>query len=71
MKNLLENYKKIKKLQFFAKQTFLDEKGMEIMPTLENLEVFRKELKKIINLVDELGYKMTGKLGYVRGQPIL
>ena len=57
----LENYKKIKGLMFFAKQTFLDEKGMEITPTLENLEVFRKELKKIIDLVDELGHDIQSK----------
>ena len=57
----LENYKKIKGLMFFAKQTFLNEKGMEIIPTLEKLEVFRQELKKILDLVDELGIDIQSK----------
>jgi len=58
MKNLLENYKKIKKLQFFAKQTFLDEKGMEIMPTLENLMGFKEELNKIMRLLNQIEEKL-------------
>jgi len=51
---LIDNYKKIKKLQYWAKQTFLNEKGQEIMPTLENLEVFEKELNLIADLIDVL-----------------
>ena len=51
---LLENYKKIKGLMFWAKQAFLNEKGREIMPTLENLEKFNEELTKIKTIVDEL-----------------
>ena len=51
MKVKIENYKKIKGLMVFAKQTFLNEKGQEITPTLENLVTFRKELRKITELV--------------------
>ena len=51
---LIDNYKKIKKLQYWAKQTFLNEKGQEIIPTLENLEVFEKELNLIADLIDVL-----------------
>ena len=51
---LIDNYKKIKKLQYWAKQTFLNEKGQEILPTLENLEVFEKELNLIADLIDVL-----------------
>ncbi len=54
MKLKIENYKKIKKVLMSAKQVFLNEKGQEIMPTLENLEVFRKELNSIIHLLDEI-----------------
>ena len=61
MKSTLKNYQKIKKLLYLAKQTFLSDKGMEIMPSLENLEVFRQELRKIIDLVDELGYDIQSK----------
>lgn len=60
MKTKLENYKKIKELLKFAKETFLNEKRQEIMPSLENLEVFRQKLKKLLDLVDELGLKTTG-----------
>lgn len=51
MKVKIENYKKIKRLLFFAKETFLNEKGQEIEPTLENLVMFRKELRKVTELV--------------------
>ena len=61
MREKLDNYKQVKKLLYFAKQTFLSDKGMEIMPTLENLEVFRQELKKLLDLVDELGYDIQSK----------
>ena len=61
MREKLDNYKKVKKLLYFAKQTFLSDKGMEVMPTLENLEVFRQELKKLLDLVDELGYDIQGE----------
>jgi len=54
MKAKLDNYMKIKKLQYFAKQTFLNEKGQEIIPTLEKLETFISELNNIIDLVDVL-----------------
>ncbi len=50
----LENYKKIKGILFFAKQTFLNEKGQEIVPTLDNLKIFSEKLNKIVNLVEEL-----------------
>ena len=49
-----DNYKKIKGLMFWAKQTFINEKGMEIMPTLENLTKFNEELTKIKQIIDEL-----------------
>lgn len=61
MKSKLDNYKKIKGLMFFAKQTFLDEKGMEIMPTLEKLDIFKKELGKINTLVINLVHKLKGE----------
>ena len=61
MKSKLENYKQVKRLLYFAKQAFLSDKGMEIMPTLENLEVFRQELKKLLDIVDELGYAIQSK----------
>ena len=58
MNTKIENYTKIKKLQYWAKQTFLNEKGQEIVPTLKSLDVFNKELHKIntlvINLLHEL-----------------
>ena len=54
MKTKYDNYKKIKGLMFWAKQTFINEKGMEIMPTLENLTKFNEELTKIKQIVDEL-----------------
>ena len=49
-----DNYKKVKGLMFWAKQTFLNEKGMEILPTLEKLLKFNEELTKIKTIVDEL-----------------
>lgn len=56
MNNKLNNYQKIKKLLYWAKQTFLNEKGMEILPTVENLiafnikvESFRNDLRKLEN----------------------
>jgi len=58
MKAKLENYKKIKGLMFHAKQTFLNEKGMEIMPTLENLMGFKEELNSIIRLLEEIEEKI-------------
>ena len=58
MKSKLENYKKIKGLMFYAKQTFLDEKGMEIIPTLENLMEFKEKLNSIIRLLDEIEEKL-------------
>ncbi len=60
MKAKIENYSKIKKLQYWAKQTFLNEKGQEIVPTLEDLEVFNKELHKINTLVINLVHKLKG-----------
>lgn len=54
MKVKLDNYMKIKKLLFLAKQTFLDEKGQEIMPTLDNLVPFEKELNIIRNMLVKL-----------------
>ena len=58
MKAKLENYKKIKGLMFYAKQTFLNEKGQEIMPTLENLMEFKEELNSIIRLLEEIEEKL-------------
>ena len=64
MKTLLENYKKIKGLMVYAKQTFLNEKGQEIMPTLDNLVGFEKKFnivqKLLMELEDEL-LKTWGK----------
>lgn len=54
MNKKLDNYSRVKKLLFFAKETFLSDKGMEIMPSLESVEVFRKELTIIDKMVDEL-----------------
>ena len=54
MKTLLDNYKKIKKLLFLAKQTFLNEKGQEIIPTLDNLVGFERELNIVQKLLMEL-----------------
>lgn len=54
MNKKLDNYKRVKRLLYFAKETFLSDKGMEIMPSLENAEVFRKELTIIDKMVDEL-----------------
>ncbi len=54
MKIKLENYSKIKKLQYWAKKTFLNEKGQEIMPTLEKLNIFKNELERINELVKNL-----------------
>jgi len=53
-----ENYKKIKGILLSAKQTFLNEDGREIVPTLENLTKFNEELTKIKKLVDELYVKI-------------
>lgn len=50
----IDNYKKIKGLMFFAKQTFLNEKGREITPTLENLRIFKEKLNDISQLVDKI-----------------
>jgi len=65
MREKLDNYKNVKKLLYFAKQTFLSDKGMEIIPSLENLEVFKQELDKIIDLVynmrDDLENAIQGK----------
>jgi len=61
MREKLDNYKQVKKLLHFAKQTFLSDKGMEILPSLENLEVFRRELRKLLDYVDELGYAIQNK----------
>ena len=61
MREKLDNYKQVKKLLHFAKQTFLSDKGMEIIPSLENLEVFRRELRKLLDYVDELGYAIQNK----------
>ena len=58
MKAKLENYKKIKGFMFYAKQAFLDEKGMEIMPTLENLMEFKEKLNGIMRLLDEIEEKL-------------
>lgn len=54
MNNKLDNYKKIKRLLYWAKQTFLNEKGMEILPTEEKLNIFKEELQKIVKIVEEL-----------------
>lgn len=54
MKAKLQNYMKIKKLLFFAKQTFLNEKGQEIIPTLENLTEFKKLFNNVSHLLDEI-----------------
>jgi len=62
MKKRLDNYKKIKKLLYFAKQTFLNDEGVEITPTLKNLETFRKELRLVLDLIDELGFKLKEEL---------
>lgn len=55
---MIDNYKKIKKLLFLAKQTFLNEKGQEIMPTLDNLVAFEKEF----NIIQKLLLKLEGEL---------
>lgn len=60
MKNQIDNYKKIKKLLYCAKQTFLNEKGVEVVPTLEDLNVFKKELGIINTLVINLVHKLKG-----------
>ncbi len=54
MKAKLQNYMKIKKLLFFAKQTFLNEKGQEIIPTLEGLVEFKKVFNNVSHLLDEI-----------------
>jgi len=54
MKDKLDNYTKIKKLLYLAKQTFLNEKGREIIPTLEDLVEFEKELNIVRNLLMKL-----------------
>lgn len=50
----LENYKRIKKVLTSAKQTFLNEKGQEIMPTLEKLVVFKQQIDSIMRILDEI-----------------
>ncbi|KKL91474.1 hypothetical protein LCGC14_1894290 [marine sediment metagenome] len=50
----LDNYKKIKGLLFFAKQTFLNEKGQEITPTIENLMEFKEKINSIMSLLNEI-----------------
>ncbi len=54
MKAKLQNYMKIKKLLFFAKQTFLNDKGQEIIPTLESLVEFKKLFNNVSHLLDEI-----------------
>lgn len=54
MKAKLDNYKKIKGLLFFAKQTFLNEKGQEITPTIENLMEFKEKINSIMSLLNEI-----------------
>lgn len=54
----LQNYMRIKKLLFLAKQTFLDEKGREIIPTLDKLVEFEKEF----NITQKLLLKLEGEL---------
>ncbi len=51
---LLDNYKRIKGLLFFAKQTFLNEKGQEITPTIENLMEFKEKINSIMSLLNEI-----------------
>jgi len=62
MRNKLDNYKKIKALLSVAKKTFLDEKGQEIMPTLENLDVFRNEFINIGYLIKGLEEELVNAL---------
>jgi len=50
----LDNYKKIKGLLFFAKQTFLNEKGQEITPTIENLMEFKEKINSIMSLLNKI-----------------
>ena len=50
----LENYKRIKGILTSAKQTFLNEKGQEIMPTLENLVVFKQQISSLLRMLDEI-----------------
>ena len=57
----IDNYKKIKGLLFFAKQAFLNERGREIIPTLENLEIFKEKLNEILHLVDEIKDGIQGE----------
>ena len=49
-----EYYKRIKGILFFAKQTFLNEDGREIVPTLESLVEFEKKLNSIVNELKKL-----------------
>ena len=58
MKVKIETYKRIKGLMVFAKQTFLNEKGQEIEPTLENLMGFKEKLRSIMNLLNEIEEKI-------------
>ena len=58
MKIKLENYKKIKGLMVFAKQTFINEKGQEIMPTLEGLKEFEEKIRNILKLLFEIEEKL-------------
>lgn len=60
---MIENYKKIKKLLGFAKQTFLSDKGMEIIPTLDNLVAFEKELNILVNILRELEQELLKTWG--------
>lgn len=58
MRENLDNYKKIKGLMFWAKQTFISDKGMEIMPTLENLGNFKEKVRNILVLLNEIEEKI-------------
>jgi len=57
----IDNYKRIKNLLVLAKKTFLNEKGSEITPTLENLEVFKENIYDILHLVDEIEDGIQGE----------
>lgn len=63
MKVKLDIYKKIKGLMFFAKQTFLNENGQEIIPTLDNLVGFEKKFNIVQKLLMELEQELLKTLG--------